>query len=140
MLESRTGGSGMSDIANLGSLAGILLINLLVVFSFDKHRRESPGELNRLFVAHILWTITWFLWLLSWLVIGKSDETAIVLNDLGAFSLIAFAIAFLVGTDALRKYGAPLVTFFALDVVFFFAIDRLVHYDHTVNEKVIPAD
>src|SRR5262249_40961003 len=117
----------MSDIANLGSLVVILLINLLVAFSFDKLRRESPGELDKLLVAHIVWTINWFLWLLSWLVIDRSEQTAIVLNDLGAFSLIAFAIALLVGTDGARKYAAPLGSFFALDVVFLFAINRFVH-------------
>ncbi len=127
----------MMDRANLLCLVAILLINMLVGYSFEMRRKISPEELSRLRVAHIFWTINWLLWLLSWFVIEKSDQASIILNDLGAFSLIAFAIAFSAGTNTAKKYVIPLCSFFVLDCIYLLSANVLVH-DHKADETTIP--
>ena len=53
--------------------------------------------------------------------------TTIILNDMGAFCLIACAIAFSAGLDAVKKYALPLCSFLVLDCIYMMAFNVLVH-------------
>jgi hypothetical protein len=71
---------------------------------------------------------------LAWFaLINQSLETSVVLNDLGAFCLIAFSIAFSEGAAAVKKYVVPLCAFFTLDVIYMLSVNVLVH-SHTPGE------
>src|SRR5258707_5899020 len=99
-------------MVNLVSLLAILLVNLLIMFSFEKYGSVSVEESTKIRVAHIFWTANWLLWLLSWFALSNSMVlTTIILNDAGAFCLIACAIAFSTGLDAVKKYALPLCSF-----------------------------
>lgn len=85
----------------------------------------------------MFWTANWLLWLLAWFaLINQSLETSVVLNDLGAFCLIAFSIAFSEGTATVKKYVVPLCAFFTLDVIYMLSVNVLVH-SHTPGETSI---
>lgn len=126
------------DKANLISLVVILSVNLLVGFSFEKQQNLPPDKRSSIRIAHIFWTATWLLWLLSWFVLIKgAEESSVLLNDLGSFCLVAFAITFISGTTILKKYALPLVSFFVLDGIYLLTMDLLVH-QHDIHETEIP--
>jgi hypothetical protein len=126
------------DKVNLACLVGILLINLLVVSWLYREESVSSEEQSGIRISHILWTANWLFWLLAWLaLLNKLPELSVVLNDLGAFFLIAFAIVFSAGIAEVKKYVVPLVSLFVLDSIYLLLINVLVHH-HTFDETRIP--
>jgi hypothetical protein len=121
----------MGDVlskANLISLLVILLVNLVIAFCFEKCRSVSAEELSKIRVTHIFWTVNWLLWLLSWFALANNmTRTTVILNDVGAFCLIACSITFSAGLDAVKKYALPLCSFLVLDCIYLLAFDVLVH-------------
>jgi len=131
--------------ANLVSLIAILSINLLVLVSIGKRTSITRNERRTLEIGHIFWTANWFLWLLSWFIFLKtnSPQASVILNDLGAFCLIAFAIAFSSGMTAVKKYAIPLCSFFILDCMYLLTMDVLIHgpsQDETTIPTGLPPD
>jgi hypothetical protein len=113
---------------NLFSLLVILFVNLVVGFSFKKYGQVPNEELSKVQVAHFFWTANWLLWLLSWFAIAYGQsQAAVILNDLGAFCLVACAIAFSSGMVAVKKYVPYLCSFFVIDVIYMLTVNVLVH-------------
>lgn len=104
------------DKANLISLLVILTINIGVFVGIS--RLGAEGRRENVLWAHALWTANWFFWFLAWIaylhhlhILGVD-----ILEDVGAFCLIGFAVGHLGGRNALKKYAVVAALLFVLDL------------------------
>ena len=103
------------DNANLLSLLAILAGNMAVLVGIQRLGQTDRRE--EALWSHGLWTANWFLWLLCWIAaFHQQFLLANLLEDLGAFCLIAFAVTSLKGRAQLPSYGGAAALLFILDI------------------------
>ncbi len=109
------------DNIGLYTLVAILVLNLAVGWKLFT-QLGIVARARDLVWAHGLWTCTWLLWLIAWLVIWSSDGqrllAATIVEDGGAIFLVASSLTYSGGLSALKKYAPALFALFVLvDVV-----------------------
>lgn len=107
-----------TDWLNLSTLVAIFLANLLVL-SVLSRKQTDDTRARDVWFAHIFWTATWLVWFFTWLVHFKSTSLIVsdLLDDIGAFFLIAFAVTFAGGFSKLKSHWFLIAGFFVIDVV-----------------------
>jgi len=120
-LPTSPAGEQAMDTVGFYTLVAILVLNLAVGWKLFTQLGIAARVQDAVW-AHGLWTCTWLLWLLAWLVIwnskGQSLLAATILEDGGAIFLVASALAYSGGPSTLKKYAPALFALFVLvDVV-----------------------
>ncbi|HLI34001.1 MAG TPA: hypothetical protein VKW70_03065 [Terriglobia bacterium] len=108
----------LTDWLNLSILVGIFLTNLVVLNALSR-KAASDANVRDICLAHVFWTANWLVWFFAWLVHFKSTNLIVadLLDDIGAFFLIVFAITFAGGFSKLKAYWFVIAGFFIMDVV-----------------------
>lgn len=108
----------LTDWLNLSTLVGIFLVNLYVLNLLSGKQASDP-KVRDVFCAHAFWTAAWLVWLFTWLVHFKSTSLLLsdLLDDVGAFLLIAFAVTFVGGLAKLKTHWSMIAAFFIIDCV-----------------------
>lgn len=108
----------LTDWLNLSTLLLILVANLWILALLTNKKNQGPGVENEL-LAHGFWTANWIIWLFAWIAHFKSTSLVLpdILDDVGAFLLIAFALAFTSGAAKLKAYSILLAALFVFDLL-----------------------
>ncbi|MGH9470630.1 MAG: hypothetical protein ACRD1N_09840 [Terriglobia bacterium] len=108
----------LTDWLNLSTLVGIFLVNLYIL-NLLSGKQASDAKVRDVFFAHGFWTATWLVWLFTWMVHFKTTSLLLadLLDDVGAFLLIAFAVTFVGGLAKLKTHWSMIAGFFVIDAV-----------------------
>jgi hypothetical protein len=102
------------------SITAVSVVNIGLLLWLGSRKAETENRQTALW-AHGLWSGMWLAWLVAWLAVSAfptRPSIAVVLEDIGAYSLIGSAVVRLWGQEGLRKYAnISYLVFVLLDLV-----------------------
>jgi len=112
--------NGLSTIdwINLATVVAIFLANLVILNLLSRKAAAFPG-VRHVSVAHGFWTGAWLMWFFAWIAHFETLNLLVpdLLDDVGAFFLIAFAVTLVGGLMKLRTHWFMIAAFFVIDVM-----------------------
>lgn len=134
-----------SDWFNLGTLLLIFLVNIWILSVLNG--KKGVGAVQDELLAHVFWTANWLVWLFAWIAHFKSTSLVLpdVLDDVGAFLLIAFALAFTAGAARLKAYSILLGALFVFDLLWLVILGVVMGWEggmdyHTLGDLLAAKD